>query len=115
MTLGAFPAAAGNEEAWIAERLASHRNPTGPIERRLDDGRWILIREQRTAEGGIVGIGTDITALKQAKQKLRDAIERSEEHTSELQSLMRISYAAFCLKKKTLKQSSHLQTTSRTY
>src|SRR3546814_3340030 len=29
---------------------------------------------------------------------------RSEEHTSELQSLMRISYAAFCLKKKTNKQ-----------
>src|SRR3546814_3921946 len=31
---------------------------------------------------------------------VRDA-ERSEEHTSELQSLMRISYAVFCLKKKT--------------
>src|SRR3546814_8044591 len=30
---------------------------------------------------------------------------RSEEHTSELQSLMRISYAVFCLKKKTQKQS----------
>src|SRR3546814_2582031 len=29
------------------------------------------------------------------------AISRSEEHTSELQSLMRISYAVFCLKKKT--------------
>src|SRR3546814_12873189 len=29
---------------------------------------------------------------------------RSEEHTSELQSLMRISYAVFCLKKKTYKQ-----------
>src|SRR3546814_2934079 len=29
--------------------------------------------------------------------------ERSEEHTSELQSLMRISYAVFCLKKKTMK------------
>src|SRR3546814_17057763 len=29
------------------------------------------------------------------------AIDRSEEHTSELQSLMRISYAVFCLKKKT--------------
>src|SRR3546814_2878093 len=28
-------------------------------------------------------------------------IQRSEEHTSELQSLMRISYAVFCLKKKT--------------
>src|SRR3546814_4916987 len=31
----------------------------------------------------------------------RDDEERSEEHTSELQSLMRISYAVFCLKKKT--------------
>src|SRR3546814_6892487 len=31
----------------------------------------------------------------------RDARPRSEEHTSELQSLMRISYAVFCLKKKT--------------
>src|SRR3546814_10467845 len=34
------------------------------------------------------------------RQTLRVA-ERSEEHTSELQSLMRISYAVFCLKKKT--------------
>src|SRR3546814_7777018 len=33
-----------------------------------------------------------------------DMVPRSEEHTSELQSLMRISYAVFCLKKKT-----HLQ------
>src|SRR3546814_1392253 len=30
----------------------------------------------------------------------RNPIDRSEEHTSELQSLMRISYAVFCLKKK---------------
>src|SRR3546814_2148719 len=30
-----------------------------------------------------------------------DHLPRSEEHTSELQSLMRISYAVFCLKKKT--------------
>src|SRR3546814_9770759 len=30
--------------------------------------------------------------------------ERSEEHTSELQSLMRISYAVFCLKKKTYRK-----------
>src|SRR3546814_6702753 len=30
-----------------------------------------------------------------------DQADRSEEHTSELQSLMRISYAVFCLKKKT--------------
>src|SRR3546814_4423107 len=35
---------------------------------------------------------------------------RSEEHTSELQSLMRISYAVFCLKKKTKKNSIEQQT-----
>src|SRR3546814_1494710 len=32
---------------------------------------------------------------------------RSEEHTSELQSLMRISYAVFCLKKKNKEQATH--------
>src|SRR3546814_7136849 len=33
---------------------------------------------------------------------------RSEEHTSELQSLMRISYAVFCLKKKKKKKNQHI-------
>src|SRR3546814_4673868 len=36
----------------------------------------------------------------QRKSKQADGHQRSEEHTSELQSLMRISYAVFCLKKK---------------
>src|SRR3546814_1762738 len=36
---------------------------------------------------------------------------RSEEHTSELQSLMRISYAVFCLKKKKQHHILHLKTT----
>src|SRR3546814_4807974 len=39
----------------------------------------------------------------------RDKIVRSEEHTSELQSLMRISYAVFCLKKKKNKNTKHIQ------
>src|SRR3546814_10877549 len=37
---------------------------------------------------------------------------RSEEHTSELQSLMRISYAVFCLKKKKTKNIQHATTYS---
>src|SRR3546814_1327860 len=37
--------------------------------------------------------------LKKVVKKLLDVPGRSEEHTSELQSLMRISYAVFCLKK----------------
>src|SRR3546814_2856205 len=40
---------------------------------------------------------------------LKDVIPRSEEHTSELQSLMRISYSVFCLKKKKI-QHRHLTT-----
>src|SRR3546814_8705919 len=36
--------------------------------------------------------------IESAMAGMRDAIERSEEHTSELQSIMRISYAVFCLK-----------------
>src|SRR3546814_7000999 len=38
-------------------------------------------------------------------------VDRSEEHTSELHSLMRISYAVFCLKKKNKKKASILQAT----
>src|SRR3546814_1846721 len=38
------------------------------------------------------------------------ALDRSEEHTSELQSLMRISYAVFCLKKKKQLKNEHSHT-----
>src|SRR3546814_7411916 len=37
---------------------------------------------------------------RQTREQLDGFLDRSEEHTSELQSLMRISYAVFCLKKK---------------
>src|SRR3546814_1531720 len=52
--------------------------------------------EQRAVEFGIDRAGRDQVAGDAAR---RDD-DRSEEHTSELQSLMRISYAVFCLKKK---------------
>src|SRR3546814_9182398 len=45
-------------------------------------------------------------------QKVEGGGERSEEHTSELQSLMRISYAVFCLKKKT--KTNTIEQTPRT-
>src|SRR3546814_5415981 len=43
--------------------------------------------------------------------RLRGAGRRSEEHTSELQSLMRISYAVFCLKKKKNKMTQYIKPT----
>src|SRR3546814_3556282 len=43
-------------------------------------------------------------------RRMNNASRRSEEHTSELQSLMRISYAVFCLKKKKkrIRQQTHV-------
>src|SRR3546814_4041124 len=47
-------------------------------------------------------IEAGVSAIRQVLKTLptRPGVYRSEEHTSELQSLMRISYAVFCLKKK---------------
>src|SRR3546814_7990829 len=52
----------------------------------------------------------DVVLGRQAGERQPDVLvvvlDRSEEHTSELQSLMRISYAVFCLKKKNTKYQS---------
>src|SRR3546814_8451432 len=45
-------------------------------------------------------LGRWTNQLSKGRPKVRQVQTRSEEHTSELQSLMRISYAVFCLKKK---------------
>src|SRR3546814_1856277 len=53
------------------------------------------------ASGGYVHAEHLVEHLRHHSQALEDLVcRRSEEHTSELQSLMRISYAVFCLKKK---------------
>src|SRR3546814_9418279 len=51
-----------------------------------------------TFHSGRISAGT--TSIVNAGRTFLNADPRSEEHTSELQSLMRLSYAAFCLKKK---------------
>src|SRR3546814_10854358 len=49
---------------------------------------------------GLVSAQANKFRLLLPKRNKSESLERSEEHTSELQSLMRISYAVFCLKKK---------------
>src|SRR3546814_8987188 len=73
----------------------------------LEEGDWVVCGHDK------------IQIYDQANQRVERAITqsgvdgeliskgRSEEHTSELQSLMRISYAVFCLKKKTKKKSRY--------
>src|SRR3546814_1409391 len=60
-----------------------------------------ILRHLLAEEDGIVGIPGQALDRRQIQRFGR----RSEEHTSELQSLMRISYAVFCLKKKKKTQS----------
>src|SRR3546814_5590632 len=62
------------------------RSSRFPLQRRVRGGRALRARAPGAARGARAVDGAD-----------RD--DRSEEHTSELQSLMRISYAVFCLKK----------------
>src|SRR3546814_10161957 len=59
----------------------------------------------------------DAGAMDDLRSFTRDLMKdmRSEEHTSELQSLMRISYAVFCLKKKKIKQKYYRKNTSAIY
>jgi diguanylate cyclase (GGDEF)-like protein/PAS domain S-box-containing protein len=65
-----------DRDSWLRWRMEMHRNPPGePIEIHWTDGRWMRVTERRTAEGGYVGIWTDITAIKAAETRLRDAIE----------------------------------------
>src|SRR3546814_2128485 len=54
---------------------------------------------ERPLREGIDLHGIHVSVL--GRLQTRGPVRRSEEHTSELQSLMRISYAVFCLKKKT--------------
>src|SRR3546814_7403641 len=57
----------------------------------------------------LMGKGVPFLEQREKNHFIRvDEAERSEEHTSELQSLMRISYAVFCLKKKR-EQIKHIQ------
>src|SRR3546814_5601851 len=61
--------------------------------------------------------GFEVAGLLQRRRQVGQAFgqgERSEEHTSELQSLMRISYAVFCLKKKNINKYNYLTSTSHT-
>jgi diguanylate cyclase (GGDEF)-like protein/PAS domain S-box-containing protein len=69
-----------DREAWIQWRMGIHRNPPEtPVEIHWNDGRWMRVTERRTADGGYVGVWTDITASKVAEARLRDAIENIPE------------------------------------
>jgi signal transduction histidine kinase/ActR/RegA family two-component response regulator len=75
---GDYPEAAGNEEAWIAGRMAMFNNPGQKREIRFKDDRWLMMQDRRTSEGGVVGLRIDITEMKRQSEALEAALERAE-------------------------------------
>src|SRR3546814_5298863 len=79
-------------QARIAERLLVSRPAVSEMIKRLEQEELVSIERNAIAL-------TD-KGQRLAERTVRRHRLRSEEHTSELQSLMRISYAVFCLQKK---------------
>src|SRR3546814_8175056 len=67
-------------------------------------------RSRHIAGRSVPGVRRVVSARRRGALSAGRRLRRSEEHTSELQSLMRISYAVFCLKKKN-KQITHKKNT----
>src|SRR3546814_4256021 len=74
----------------------------------------VLLARALSVEAPVLIIDEPLAALDPGHQLQTMALlrrlagERSEEHTSELQSLMRISYAVFCLKKKKINTTKYM-------
>ena len=64
--------AEGRVDEWIAERLRQHRNPGEPQVQQRSNGRWVMVSERRTEDGGTVSVYSDITELKQREQDLTE-------------------------------------------
>src|SRR3546814_6008314 len=83
----------------LAQQDGASTGATGR-ERRLVKVDGVTVRGQQV----LAEVFAVVWLTPQMDGLFRESASRSEEHTSELQSLMRISYAVFCLKKKTNNQ-----------
>lgn len=80
---GYFADAIGREEDWLRQRLAHHANPPDePLEQRHINGQWLLISERRLPGGGIVGVRTDITRLKENERSIRESEQKFKDYTA---------------------------------
>jgi class 3 adenylate cyclase/HAMP domain-containing protein len=81
---GLLSGAEGRVDEWVAERLERHRNPGEPHVQRRSDGRWILISERKTDDGGTVAVYADITELKQREEELAEKSNTLEQLSNQL-------------------------------
>src|SRR3546814_7692641 len=81
--------------------VAEHQLQRAQIGAAFEQVRRKGVAQHMRADRGRVDPGARGELAQHLEQSHARDMRRSEEHTSELQSLMRISYAVFCLKKKT--------------
>jgi signal transduction histidine kinase len=80
MEQGLLGDATGREEAYLAERLARHRDPSSEAWlAHWTNGKVFLVRERKLAEGGIVVVNTDLTELARREKALREALLQAEQ------------------------------------
>jgi signal transduction histidine kinase/CheY-like chemotaxis protein len=75
---GDYPDAVGREEDWLAERERQLLKGDARHEQRLADGRWLLIEDRRTVDGGMLGLRVDITDMKEQTLALARAVAAAE-------------------------------------
>jgi signal transduction histidine kinase/DNA-binding response OmpR family regulator len=75
---GAFLDGVGREEAWLAERLAHHRNAEGELTIQTATGRWLRKMDRPTPDGGRVSLSVDVTELKAQTAALEAARAAAE-------------------------------------
>ena len=73
--------AIGQEEAWIAERLKSFRAESYIGDFQIAGGRWLHVRNRRTADGGTLLMVTDITESKRVEEALAHSETRFKDFT----------------------------------
>jgi adenylate cyclase len=81
---GLIADAEGRIDEWVSERLTIHRDPGKPRLQRRGDGRWILITERKTGDGGTVAVYSDVTDLKQREEELTKKSNALEQLSNQL-------------------------------
>jgi class 3 adenylate cyclase/phosphoglycerate-specific signal transduction histidine kinase len=74
----------GRVEEWVRERMARHREPSGPHLQQRGDGRWILVSERKSDDGSRVAVYSDVTELKQRENQLADKSRALEQLSTQL-------------------------------
>jgi len=74
---------------WIESRIKRHRAGGEPIETQVwGTDRWMRIAERTTADGGLVGVHTDITERKKAEEAIRESERRMRDVAGNLPGIM---------------------------